>query len=166
VNVIAIDMYDGRVATTADSAGKIMGSVSDARVKSIIKGVIAYAGPKANIVSIGWCYGGGYSLQTAILAGKQAQGCVMYYGMPEKDTNALKTLNCQVLGLFAGQDKWINADVVKAFQDNMKKLGKSLTVKTYDANHAFANPSNPAYNKVAAEDANKEAIAFITRVFE
>lgn len=166
VNVIAVDMYDGKVTANADSAGKIMGSVSDTRVKDILKGAIAYAGTNASIISMGWCFGGGYALQTAILAGKQAAGCVMYYGMPEKDTNKLKTLNCQVLGLFAKQDKWITPEVVQNFQENMKKEGKTLIVKMYDANHAFANPSNPAYNKEAAEEANKEALTFITRLFE
>ncbi|HTA27613.1 MAG TPA: dienelactone hydrolase family protein, partial [Bacteroidia bacterium] len=108
-----------------------------------------------------WCFGGGYSLQAAILAGKQAAGCVMYYGMPETDMAKLKTLHCEVLGLFANKDKWINPDVVKTFQDNMKKAGKKLTVKSYDADHAFANPSNPHYDGPSTSDANKMALEFI-----
>ena len=37
----------------------------------------------------------------------------------------------------------------------MKEAGKTLTVKEYDADHAFANPSNPKYAKDAAADAEK-----------
>ncbi len=161
VNIIAIDMYDGKVAASPDSAGKYMRSATNDRVMSIIKGAITYAGGDARIFSLGWCFGGGYALQIAIAAGKQGAGCVMYYGMPETDMSKLQTLNCDVLGLFANMDKWINPDVVKTFQGNMEKAGKKLIVKSYTADHAFANPSNPKYDKVSAEDANKTAIAFI-----
>ncbi|HTB06840.1 MAG TPA: dienelactone hydrolase family protein [Bacteroidia bacterium] len=161
INVIAIDLYDGKVAKTADSAGKYMKAASNDRVMSIIKGAITLAGADARIFSLGWCFGGGYSLQTAIAAGKQAAGCVMYYGMPESDMNKLRGLNCDVLGLFGTKDKWITAEVVGAFQVNMDKAGKKLTVKSYNADHAFANPSNPAYDKASAADANKAAIDFI-----
>lgn len=161
VNVIAVDMYDGKVATTADLAGKYMKEADNTRILNILKGAIAFAGSDARIFSLGWCFGGGYALQAAIVAGKQAAGCVMYYGMPETDMTKLKGLNCDVLGLFASQDKWINADVVKTFRENMNKAGKKLTVKTYNADHAFANPSNPKYDKEAAAQANETAIAFI-----
>jgi len=161
INVIAVDMYDGQVASTSDSAVKLMKSAGNDRILSILKGAINYAGKDAHIFTLGWCFGGGYSLQASILAGKQAAGCVMYYGMPETDMAKLKSLHCEVLGLFATKDKWINPDVVKTFQDNMKKAGKKLTVKSYDADHAFANPSNPHYDGESTADANKMALEFI-----
>lgn len=161
VNVIAIDMYDGKVANNPDSAGKYMKAAANNRIMNIINGAIAYAGKDARIFSLGWCFGGGYALQTAIAAGKQGAGCVMYYGMPETDMAKLQSINCDVLGLFASMDKWINPDVVKTFQGNMDKAGKKLTVKEYNADHAFANPSNPHYDKASSEDANKLAVEFI-----
>jgi carboxymethylenebutenolidase len=33
----------------------------------------------------------------------------------------------------------------------------------YNADHAFANPSNPKYNKEYAEDAHKKAVDFIKK---
>ncbi len=161
ITIIAVDMYDGKVATNADSAGKYMKAATNDRIVSILKGAIAFAGKDARIFSMGWCFGGGYSLKTAILAGEQGAGCVMYYGLPETDMSKLKSLQGDVLGLFGTEDKWINPTVVNTFQDNMKTAGKSLTVKNYPADHAFANPSNPHFNKASAEDANQAAIAFI-----
>ena len=51
--------------------------------------------------------------------------------------------------------------VVGDFEQNMKDVGKKATVYEYDAEHAFANPSNPIYNKEAADDAHSKAVAFI-----
>jgi carboxymethylenebutenolidase len=161
VNILAIDLYDGKVATTAADAQKFMGELKQERAVAILKGAIADAGQMAQIYTIGWCMGGGWSLQAALLAGKQANGCVMYYGMPEKDVNKLKNLNCDVLGLFAKKDDYITPEIVAQFEKDMKAAGKKIIVKEYDAVHAFANPSNPKYDKEAAADAHDLVLDFL-----
>jgi len=161
VDVYAIDLYDGGIATTSAEAQKLMGGLKEDRAKAIIQGAINMVGKKAKIASIGWCMGGAWSLQSALLEGKQAVGCVMYYGMPEKDIARLKTLNCDVTGFFGTQDNYISPEVVKQFEADMKKAGKSLTTKSYDAPHAFANPSNPKFNKEFAEDVHTRALAYL-----
>lgn len=157
--ILAIDLYDGKTAKTKEEASKYMSEVVDTRAQNIIKGAINYAGKKAVIGSIGWCFGGGWSLQSAIIAGKQMQATVMYYGMPEKEKSKLKKIQTPVLGIFAEKDKWVNKEVVALFESNMKAEKKSLEVKWYDAEHAFANPSNPNHNKTFSEDALRLSIA-------
>ena len=161
VNVIAVDLYDGKVATSRDSAGKYMKELTPERGAAIIQGAIKYAGSKAKIASIGWCMGGGWSLQTALLAGKQDVGCIMYYGSPVQDVDKLKTLNTDVLGIFAKQDKWITTAQVDEFEKNMKAAGKKVEVHSFDADHAFANPSNPGYDKTATAEAYKLSLAYL-----
>lgn len=161
VNVYAIDLYDGKVASTREDAQKLMGAMTETRSKAIISGAVEMVGKKANIYTIGWCMGGAWSLQAALIAGKQAEGCVMYYGMPEQDLAKLKTLNTDVLGIFASKDKYITPEVVKTFEANMKKEGKKITVYNYDADHAFANPSNPQFDKKATEDAHHKTLAYL-----
>ncbi len=161
INVIALDLYDNKATTDREEAGKLMQGANNARIMSIIKGAFAYVGDKANVYTLGWCFGGGWSLQTALLGGSQVKGCVMYYGMPEQDVSKLKTLNCDVIGFFAKKDGHITPEVVKQFEDNMKAAGKNVKTYEYDADHAFANPSNPVYNKEAAADANAKALAFL-----
>lgn len=161
VNILALDLYDDKVTANRDSAVKLMQSVNNNRAIAIIKGAFAYAGSSAKVFTLGWCFGGGWSLQAALLGGSQVKGCVMYYGMPEKDVNRLKTLQCDVIGFFGKQDDFINPEVVKQFDDNMKAAGKKATTYEYDAPHAFANPSNPRYNKEATADANAKTLAFI-----
>jgi carboxymethylenebutenolidase len=161
VNVLAVDMYDGKVATEPSEAGKLMQGANKDRLSSIMKGAIEYAGPKAEFASVGWCFGGMLSLQSAMLEGKKAKGCVMYYGRPEQDVEKLKTLDTDVLGIFGSQDKGITPESVKTFEENMAKAGEKVTVKMYDAGHGFANPSNPVYNKEAAADAYKLALNYL-----
>ncbi|KOY85306.1 dienelactone hydrolase [bacterium 336/3] len=160
VNVIALDLYDKKVATSREEAAQYMQAVKSERAQTIIKGAFAYAGKSAKIGTIGWCFGGGWSLQTALLAGKQAKACVMYYGMPEKDVEKLKTLKAPVLGIFASKEKWISPEVVAEFEKNLQTLKKKASINSFNAEHAFANPSNPNYDKEATEKAYQLTIAF------
>ena len=160
VNVIAVDMYDGKVAATPDSAMKLMRGADMGRMTAIIQGAIKYAGSKASIYSVGWCFGGMWSLQTAILAGPQAKGSVMYYGRPETNMDKLKSIQCDIIGFFGNLDQSPSPAMVNDFEKNMKEAGKNLAVNRYEAGHGFANPSNPSYNAAAKEDAYTKAIAF------
>lgn len=161
VNVIAVDMYDGKVAATPDSAMKLMRGADMGRMTAIIQGAIKYAGSKASIYSVGWCFGGMWSLQTAILAGPQAKGSVMYYGRPETNMDKLKSIQCDIIGFFGNLDQSPSPAMVNDFEKNMKEAGKNLAVNRYEAGHGFANPSNPSYNAAAKEDAYTKAIAFL-----
>lgn len=160
VNVLAIDMYDGKLATTREDAGKYMGEFKQDRGNAIVKGAITFAGKSAKIGTIGWCFGGGQSMQASLTAGKQAAACVIYYGMPETDLERLKKLNTDVLNIWPTQDQWINKEVTDKFEANMKAAGKKLTTKAYDADHAFANPSNPKFNPEFTADAYKSTLEF------
>ena len=161
MNIIAVDMYDGKIAATPDSAMKLMRGADMGRMNAIIQGAIKYAGKDASIYSVGWCFGGMWSLQTAILAGPQAKGTVMYYGRPESNMEKLKSIQCDVIGFFGNQDQAPSPAMVNEFEQNMKTAGKNLFVNRYEANHGFANPSNPSFNPTATADAYAKAIAFL-----
>ncbi len=160
VNVLALDMYDGKNTTNPQEAGKLMQSVVETRLESIVKGGLAYAGPKAKIANVGWCFGGSWSLKSALLVGKQSVGCVMYYGMPVKDVERLKTLQCDVLGLFA-TEQYISKTVIEEFASNMQTANKSLNYKIFNAVHGFSNPSNPKYDEAASKEAYGMAIEYL-----
>ena len=94
--------------------------------------------------------------------GDQAKAAVMFYGMPEKDMDRLKTLKCDVLAIFAEQDKWISPSVAAEFETAMSKIDNKLVLKSYDADHGFANPSNPKFNEDAATDAYNNMFEFVS----
>jgi carboxymethylenebutenolidase len=163
INVLALDLYDGKLATTPDEAGKLMQGNDAKRSEVIIGGAVKWAGDKADFRTCGWCFGGGWSLRAALAIGPRAKACVVYYGMPEQDVEKLRTLGCDVVFVHASKDKWINDEVVANFETNMKKAGKSVQVHRYDADHAFANPSGPRYQATEATEARKVVTNYLSK---
>ncbi|MEM6300050.1 MAG: dienelactone hydrolase family protein [Bacteroidota bacterium] len=163
VTVIALDLYDGNVATTREDAQKYMQGVDEGRARQIIHGAQVYAGDNAKIGTIGWCFGGGWSLQTAILLGEYVEACVIYYGMPEKEESMLKRLDAPVLGIFAENDKWITPEVAKEFEGKLKKMDHPVETHIFPADHAFANPTSPRYHEESATKARALTLEFLKK---
>ena len=166
VTIIAPDMYDGKVATTRKDAATYMKAYTQERGTAIITSIIGFCGSKAEIATIGWCFGGGLSLKASIQLGNQGAGCVLYYGMPVDNPAELGALKADILGIFAEQDGSINGEVVQKFKENTAIAKKNLTIHTFDADHAFANPSSPRYNEAAATEANAIALRFLREKFQ
>jgi carboxymethylenebutenolidase len=160
-HVLAIDLFDNKKATDREKAAKLMEEVSEERIHNILEGAFALVGNQAKFAMVGWCFGGTWSLQAALLAGEQALACVTYYGMPENNPANLENLSASVLGIYADQDGWITPEIVNQFEKEMKEAGKNLEIYRYDAEHAFANPSNPQYNEDATKDAFEKSITFL-----
>ncbi len=161
VNILAIDLYSGQVATSSEEAGKLMQAVNKERALENIKTAVNNFAKGHVLGSIGWCFGGGWSLQSAILLEDQLRACVIYYGMPEMDASKLVKIKAQVLGIFAERDAWITPEIVKSFDETMKAIGKDFKPYSFPAEHAFANPSGSRYDEGASEEANKISINFL-----
>jgi carboxymethylenebutenolidase len=165
VNVLAIDMYDGKVTDNPQEAGKLMSGVKEARLETIVNGAIALAGKKAKIANVGWCFGGSWSLKSALQGGKNTVGSIIYYGMPVRDVEKLKTLNSDVLGLFATETR-ISKAVIEEFATNMKAAGKQLEYKIFDGVHGFANPSNPKHDPALSKEAYAMSLNYLKKKFK
>ena len=144
---LAIDLYRGKVATTPDMAHEIMRGVPEDRAKRDLHVAFEFLQSQPNvrkdrIASIGWCMGGGYSLDVALQEPALA-ATVINYGHLATDPEALKKINAPILGLFGAQDHGITPDDVHKFEASMKQLDKKIDVKIYDgAGHGFENPNN------------------------
>lgn len=165
MHIYAVDLYDSAIATTREEAAKLMTSLKQERAENIIRGLLNHVGKAMRIATLGWCLGGGWSLQASIIAERQSRACVMYYGMPEKNINRLQQLTAPVLFIAAEKDAWITQDIVMNFAQTMSDLKKNISVINYAAEHAFANPSNPNYDKEKASDALRQAVDFIKMHF-
>src|SRR6185437_6254340 len=144
---LAVDLYRGKVATTPDEAHEIMRGVPEDRAKRDLHAAFNFLQSqpdvkKNRIGAIGWCMGGGYSLDVALEEPDLAAD-VINYGHLATDPAALKKINAPILGLFGAQDRGITPDDVKKFEEQLKQLGKKVDVTIYpDAGHAFENPNN------------------------
>lgn len=87
----------------------------------------------------------------------------MYYGMPLEKAAELAPLQAEVLGIFAAKDAWITPQVVTNFQNLAKATNKKVEIHSFDADHAFANPSNPKYDKANSDKANMLALEFLKK---
>jgi len=165
---LAIDLYRGKVATTPDEAHEIMRGVPEDRAKRDLHAAFEYLASQSNVKkdrigSIGWCMGGGYSLDVALQEPALA-AAVINYGHLATDNDALKKINAPILGLFGGQDRGIPVDDVRKFEQTLNQMGKKIAIKIYDdAGHAFENPNNKAgYREADAADARKRTLEFLS----
>ncbi len=167
--VLAVDLYEGKVATTGADAGKFMQEVDSTRAKAVVKAAVkalrsgSLGSRSTKIGSVGYCFGGGWAYNTAVEGSRGVQACVMYYGMPDTSPLALSELKAPVMFVHPKRDQFINDGVVKRFEAAMKSIKNPFETYHYDADHAFANPSNPRFNKEAAADAEKHELAFFKK---
>lgn len=164
---LAVDLYRGKVASSPDEAHELMRGVPEDRAKRDLQAAFDYLKSRQDvdakrIGSIGWCMGGGYSLDVALLEPTLAAAVINYGHLATSDSE-LKKINSAVLGIFGGQDRGIPVADVKKFEQQMKQLGKKIEVTVYpDAGHAFENPNNKAgYRAQDAADAWKKTVSFL-----
>jgi carboxymethylenebutenolidase len=164
---LAIDLYRGKVAKTPDEAHEIMRGVPEDRAKRDLHAAVEFLKSqstvkKDRIGSIGWCMGGGYSLDVALQEPDLA-ATVINYGHLATDPEALKKINAPILGLFGGQDRGISPDDVHKFEASMKQLGKKIDITIYpDAGHGFENENNKdGYRAEDTVDARKRTADFL-----
>ena len=164
---LAIDLYRGKVATTPDEAHELMRGMPEDRAKRDLRAAYEYLAKQKNVVpqkigSIGWCMGGGLSLDVALMEPRLAAD-VINYGHLATDPDSLKQINAPILGIFGGKDRGIPVEDVKKFEQTLKGMSKKIDVVIYpDAGHAFENPSNKAgYRADDAADAWKKTVDFL-----
>ena len=169
---LAIDLYRGKVATTPELAHEIMRGVPEDRAKRDLHAAFEFLQSQSDVKknrigAIGWCMGGGYSLDVALQEPTLAAD-VINYGHLATDTEALKKINAPILGSFGGQDHGITPDDVHKFEAAMKQVGKKIDVKIYDdAGHGFENPNNKeGYRAADAADAWQRTVGFLAEALK
>jgi carboxymethylenebutenolidase len=164
---LGVDLYGGKVAETRDDALKYMKSVDAEKAKAVLKEAHLFLAKDPRVrakkrACVGWCFGGGWSLQHALQA-PDLDGAVIYYGRLVTDSKKLEAIKAPLLGVFGNQDRGIPPKVVNAFAKALEEAAVKHTILRYDAQHAFANPSSGRYDAKAAEDAWKKVRAFLAK---
>lgn len=164
--VFAVDLYHGKVANSAGEARVLMmEAVEDPEPsRANIRAAFDFVSNTASaprIGSLGWCFGGGWSLNTAQLFPDELDAAVIYYGQVTADEELLRPIGAPILGLFAADDTGIKAESVVAFRDALERLRKNYEIHIYPGvGHAFANPTGRNYDAATAEDAWRRTLEF------
>ncbi|MGL6342352.1 MAG: dienelactone hydrolase family protein [Waterburya sp.] len=167
--VLAVDLYNGQIAQTPQKATQLVLQATGNPLGTEANITKAYnylttekKAPK--VATIGWCFGGSWSLKTALIFPEELNAAVIYYGseVGAATPKELSALKMPILGIFGATDETIPLKTVEKFQSTLEKLGKKAEFHIYDnAGHAFANPSGKNYVPEAAEEAWEETTEFL-----
>jgi carboxymethylenebutenolidase len=171
--VLAVDLYDGKVANTTDAAQNLVSKVRDNPSESInnLQHAVRYLASLENvnssqISSLGWCFGGGQSLQLALNTEPEypLAATIIYYGNLVSDQESISKIKWPVLGIFGDQDKSISVESVKQFEEALNANGITNEIYIYEGvGHAFANPSGDNYAPQETQDAWEKTVSFLKK---
>jgi carboxymethylenebutenolidase len=170
--VLAVDLFQGEVTTDPNRARELSSFVrnnSDIAIENM-QSAVSYLSSLENvnasrIASLGWCFGGGQSLQLALNSEEHPLAAtVIYYGNLVNNTDSLSKIKWPVLGIFGDQDRSIPVNSVKQFGQALNEVGITNEIYIYPGvGHAFANPSNENYAPKETADAWKKTLAFLDK---
>lgn len=153
---LAIDMYgDGRQATNPTDAGalssEVMKNFDTAKVRFSAAEDFLKKQPTVDIgriAAIGYCFGGGVLLNIA-RQGTDLKDIVSFHGSLSAVKPAVPgTIKTKLLVLHGGDDKFVSAQQVEAFKQEMATAGADYKFVTYaGATHAFSNPDATVLGK-------------------
>jgi carboxymethylenebutenolidase len=168
--VLAVDLYRGEVATDSNRAMELASSVRNNPASAIdnLQSAVNYVKSLkmvdgGRIASLGWCFGGDWSLQLALNSTENPLAAtVIYYGRPVTDTASLSSIEWPILGIFGDQDQAIPVESVKQFASALNASGITNEIYLYEGvGHAFANPSGDNYAPKETADAWQKTMAFL-----
>ncbi|WP_420346445.1 dienelactone hydrolase family protein [Pelagibius sp.] len=162
---LAVDLYGGQLADDPDGARALMQATDPDEATDSLTSWIAWLKQHPNstgkVGTVGFCFGGGWSLNASIAAPVDAT--VVYYGRVNRPAEDLQNLAGPVLGHFGTEDAFINEAMVGGFEAEMAKAGKTFENHWYVANHAFANPSSARYDEEDAALAWSRTLTFFKK---
>ncbi|MFC4550967.1 MULTISPECIES: dienelactone hydrolase family protein [Halorussus] len=165
--VFAVDLYEGQVATNSSTASALSSEVRNNTDEAVTKMQRATAGVRAlpytteEVASLGWCFGGGLSLQLS-LSEADLNATVIYYGTLTTNESELRDIDAPVLGIFGAKDEVVGIENVREFNRTLTDLGVEKEIYIYEgADHAFANPSGESFQPEATKDAWAKTLRFL-----
>lgn len=168
--VLAVDLYRGEVAADTNRARELTSSVRNNSASAIdnLQSAVNYVKSLemvdgSRIASLGWCFGGDWSLQLALNSSENPLAAtIVYYGRPVTDTASLSSISWPILGIFGDQDQAIPVESVKQFTSALNASGVTNEIYLYEGvGHAFANPSGDNYAPKETADAWQKTIGFL-----
>jgi carboxymethylenebutenolidase len=171
--VLAVDLFEGQSTKDPNQARQLMKSVIDNPQGAIsnLQAAVKYVSSlpfvnSSKIASIGWCFGGGQSLQLALHSEQHPMAAtVLYYGTPlVTDKQELSKIKWPVLGIFGDHDLANPLPLINTFKAALDNDGITNQIIMYKGlGHAFANPSGANYAPQQTADAWQKTLKFLSK---
>jgi len=171
--VLAADLFKGEVVTEQNDSRRLTQAVRSNPENAVnnLQAAVEYASSLPNvdpsrIASMGWCFGGGQSLQLALNSQDHPLAAtIIYYGSAlVTDNSNLSKIKWPVLGVFGDQDRGIPVEKVNEFKATLDEVGVPNEIYIYKGvGHAFANPSGDNYAPTETQDAWEKTVAFLKK---
>jgi carboxymethylenebutenolidase len=171
--VLAVDLFKGQSTKDPNKAMQLVESVRANPHEAIsnLQAAVKYVSslPFANsskIASIGWCFGGGQSLQLALHSEQHPLAAtVLYYGTPLiTDKQQLSKIKWPVLGIFGDHDHADPLPLINSFKAALDNVGITNQILIYKGlGHAFANPSGTNYAPRQTDDSWQKTLIFLNK---
>jgi carboxymethylenebutenolidase len=167
--VVAVpDLYHGRVVTEPDEAAKMSMMLTDNVERASREIIGALETLKAlpsvepkKLGLIGFCVGGFLAFTVAARYSDLGAVVPFYGGGYDPTAEEVARVNAPVLAIYGSQDHGISPEQIECIQTLYREAGKDLTVKIYNAGHAFINPDHGMGNEAAAAAAWPVAVNFL-----
>jgi carboxymethylenebutenolidase len=165
---LAPDLYGGRVAHDADTAGKYMSELPAEQAARDLSGAVDFLLADESVTSskvgdVGFCMGGAFALALAAQQGDRIGAVVAFYGVgPVPDD--FSGISAPVLGHYGEQDQFYPVDQARAQEQQMKEqMHSPVEFHYYDAGHAFHNDKDQlgTYDEDAAKQAWSRTVEFL-----
>jgi carboxymethylenebutenolidase len=171
--VLAVDLFKGQVAQTNQQAQQLASFARSNSTSTIsnLQAAVNYVSSlpfvdSTKIASIGWCFGGGQSLQLALRSEQHPLvATILYYGTPlVTDKQQLSKIKWPVLGIFGDKDQAIPLSNIQQFKAALDGNGIQNEIHIYKGlGHAFANPSGANYAPNETIDAWQKTLEFLKK---
>jgi carboxymethylenebutenolidase len=161
--VVAPDMFDGEVATTIEDADRLASGADKDALEAIalaaVDGLADRLGREASLAVLGFSFGAAWATW-APTERDRIGATVVYYGTWVG--SVLGKATSPVLGHFAEDDPYEDAETVAAYEQGLRDAGREVVIHHYPkTGHWFAEPSGDAYQREAAELAFERTVAFL-----
>jgi carboxymethylenebutenolidase len=171
--ILAVDLFKGVSTNDQSQAMQLVKSVRGNPQEAIsnLQAAVKYVSSlpfvdSSKIASIGWCFGGGQSLQLALHSEQHPLvATILYYGTPlVTDKQELSKIKWSVLGIFGDHDQAIPLQQINMFKAALDADGVTNQIHIYKGlGHAFANPSGANYAPQQTADAWQKTLAFLKK---
>lgn len=165
--VLAIDLYNGRTATTPPEARELMLEVVENptfatdNIRQASEWVLTTTGA-TTVATVGYGFGGGWSLSAAMTLPDKVDATVIYYGQVSDNAEALGTIDAPILGLFGGADSAVPVESVTGFENALEVLGKDFVIDVYPgAGSGFATPGHRNFDEKLARKSWSTMVSFL-----